>query len=149
MLICRTGLEKSYSFDDNKSHDRPALRSPYSICSHQHGHRLENAEDIAFRVFAVSQPAHARYLRLGLDDLSLVGGHSLERQVDGLDSYGADISLDAVAGPRFLASQNAAVYSHLLSGAGHDQPVIEGAVPLLDLPSEYAPVEGGGALRAV
>ena len=128
-----------------------AMITPYSdqpsMCSHRHG--LQDAEDIALRVLAVGQPAHARYLRFRLDDLSLVGGHSLEGQVDGLDPDGADISLDAVAGPRFLASQNAAVYSHLLPGAGSDQPVIEGAIPLGDLPAEYAPVEGGGALRVV
>src|SRR5690606_22369476 len=110
---------------------------------------LEDAEDIALRVLAVGQPPHARYLCFRLDDLSLVIGHRCERLVDGLDPDGADISLDAVAGPRFLASQNAPVCSHLLPGAGHDQPVIEGAVPLVDLPAEYTAVECGGAPRIV
>jgi len=148
MLVCRNRAQESSSFDINKSHDRSALRSPFSSYTHRHGIGPKDAEDIALRVLAISQRSHARYLRFGLDDLPLVGGHSRERLVDGLDLDGADISLDAVAGPRFLASQNAVV-SHLFPGAGHDQPVIEGAIPLPYLPAEYAPVEGGGALRIV
>ena len=57
--------------------------------------------------------------------------------------------LDAVARPRPLPSQNAAVYSHLLPGAGPHQPVIEGAIPLRYLPAEYTAIECGGALRVV
>jgi hypothetical protein len=122
-----------------------ALHSDHpSICSHRRG--LKNAEDIALSVLAVGQPSHARYLRFWLDDLSLVVGYSLECLVDGFDTDGANVSLDAVAGPRPLALQNAAIYSHLLPGAGPYQPVIEGTIPLLDLPVEYAPVECGGAL---
>jgi len=48
-----------------------------------------------------------------------------------------------------VAHKNAAIYSHLLPGAGHNQPVIEGAIPLIDLPDEYAITECGGALRVV
>lgn len=117
--------------------------------SHRHRCGLEDAEDVALRVLAVSQPPYALNLAFGLDDLPLFVGYSLEGLVDGLDADGADISLDAVARPRSLASQNAAIYSHLLSGAGPHQPVIEGAIPLLDLPAEYSTVEGGGALRVV
>ena len=134
---------------DSLSHDRPALRSPFPSSLHGHGHRLEDAEDIALRVLAVGQPPHARNLLLGLDDLPPVVGYSREGPVNGLDPDGADISLNTVAGPRFLASQNAPVYSHLLTGAGPHKPVIEGAVPLPDLPAEYVPIESGGALRIV
>jgi len=47
-----------------------------------------------------------------------------------------------------VAHKNAAIYSHLLPGASY-QPVIEGAIPLIDLPDEYAITECGGALRVV
>ena len=124
----------------------PSIRN-FRQCSHRHG--LEDAEDIALRILAVSQPPHARYLGFGLDDLPVVVGYGLERLVDRLDPDGADISLDAIASAGLLASQDPAVNSHLLPGAGPHQPVIEGAIPLLDLPAEYTPVEGGGALRVV
>jgi len=142
-ILIHSPSERTTTPEVHLLHQRVAP-GPYS-----HRCRFEDAEDIALGVLAVGQPSHARYLRLGLDDLPLIGVHSLEGLVDGLDPDSADISLDAVAGPRSLASKNAAVYSHLLPGAGHDQPVIKGAIPLPDLPAENATVECGGALRVV
>ena len=67
---------------DSLSHDRPALRSPFPSSLHGHGHRLEDAEDIALRVLAVGQPADSRNLLFWLDDLPLVVGYSHKGLVD-------------------------------------------------------------------
>src|ERR1700675_1090258 len=107
------------------------------ICIHLH-----DAEQIAFRVFAIREVAHAGNRGFRHDVFSASLHRRVHRYVNRLNTDGVGSRGDAAG-----LLHHSTVDTRIAFLAGGHHPVFRGAGPLIELPAEYLSVERRGAVR--
>src|SRR5215831_17409422 len=101
-----------------------------------------NAEQVPFRVQAVSLITHTRYGHLRHCHRAAVAGDLVDELFDRRNFHGID-----GLGHCVLLAQDAAIDARLIVRSGLYQPIFRSAVPLCGLPSEHYLVKLGRSLR--
>src|ERR1700677_165854 len=108
--------------------------------------RLHDAEDVAFGVLAVGEPADAGNGHRRQGDAAAQLSDLFEVFIDGRNVDGANVGDDRLAVDGALPPHHAAVDAALFVGTGLDEPVFHGPAPGGEFPSEEGCVELSSAL---
>lgn len=107
---------------------------------------MHEAEDVAFGVFDVGEPADAGDRHFVEGDGSSELDCVIHGGIDRWDIDGADVGDDRLAVNFAAAHDHAAVDAFFGVGSGNDEPIGHGAVPLLELPVKELGIELDRAL---
>jgi hypothetical protein len=111
------------------------------------GIRLHHAEDIAFGIFAVSQPPDAGDGHFRKRDCAPAGDRFLHVviQVEGVD--GADVGDDGLSINLALSGHQSAINTRCAVGPGFNEPIRHGAFPLGEFPAKQRLIKFNGTFR--